>query len=97
MSAEQFVRDVLVDLFERYDCIEVRDGAVVVEKLGIVTSAGKLERWLSAPGPAFVLISHDRAFLTRLTTATLWLDRGVVRRQDQGFAAFEAWRDKAKR
>ena len=53
-----------------------------------------LERWLSASRAAFVLISHDRAFLTRLTTATLWLDRGVVRRQDKGFAAFEAWRDK---
>lgn len=41
------VRDVLVDLFGRYDCIEVRDGAVVVEKLGVVGSAEKLRRWLS--------------------------------------------------
>jgi len=41
------VRDVLVDLFQRYDCIEVRDGAVVVEKLGVVRSTEKLTRWLS--------------------------------------------------
>jgi len=53
-----------------------------------------LERWLAETRAAFVLISHDRAFLTRLTRATLWLDRGVVRRQDKGFAEFEAWRDR---
>lgn len=41
------VRDVLVDLFERYDCIEIRDGAVVVEKPGVVRSVDKLTRWLS--------------------------------------------------
>jgi len=41
------VRDVLVDLFERYDCLEIRDGAVVIEKLGIVRDAEKLKRWLS--------------------------------------------------
>lgn len=53
-----------------------------------------LENWLAESRSAFVLISHDRAFLTRLTRATLWLDRGVVRRQDKGFATFEDWRDK---
>ncbi len=40
-----------------------------------------------------MLISHDRAFLRRLARATLWLDRGELRRQDKGFDAFEAWRD----
>jgi energy-coupling factor transporter ATP-binding protein EcfA2 len=29
-----------------------------------------------------------------LARATLWIDRGVVRRQEKGFEAFEAWRDK---
>ena len=53
-----------------------------------------LEDRLAATRAAFVLISHDRAFLTRLTRATLWLDRGAVRRQDAGFEAFEAWREK---
>ena len=42
----------------------------------------------------FVIISHDRAFLRALTRATLWIDRGMVRRQEKGFDAFEAWRDK---
>ena len=52
-----------------------------------------LEDELQHSGKAFVIISHDRAFLRRLTRATLWIDRGVVRRQEQGFGAFEAWRD----
>ncbi|AUC55318.1 elongation factor 3 [Sagittula sp. P11] len=53
-----------------------------------------LEDELKATRRAFVLISHDRRFLTELTRATLWIDRGAVRRQEQGFAAFETWRDK---
>jgi len=59
-----------------------------------IEAIGWLERELAGTSAAFVLISHDRAFLNALTRATLWIDRGVVRRQEQGFAAFEAWRDK---
>ncbi|WP_425038829.1 ABC-F family ATP-binding cassette domain-containing protein [Primorskyibacter sp. S187A] len=53
-----------------------------------------LEAELNATRAAFVLISHDRAFLNSLTRATLWIDRGKTRRQEKGFAHFEAWRDK---
>ena len=53
-----------------------------------------LESELKATRTAFVLISHDRAFLRELTRATLWIDRGKVRRNEQGFEHFEAWRDK---
>ena len=53
-----------------------------------------LEEELKQTRAAYVLISHDRAFLRNLTKGTLWIDRGVVRRQEEGFAAFEAWRDK---
>ena len=53
-----------------------------------------LEDELSTTRTAFVLISHDRAFLRALTKATLWIDRGQVRRQERGFEDFEAWRDK---
>ena len=53
-----------------------------------------LEAELAQTRAGFVLISHDRAFLTALTRATLWIDRGGVRRQEKGFEAFEAWRDK---
>jgi ATP-binding cassette subfamily F protein uup len=52
-----------------------------------------LEAELSTTRAAFVLISHDRAFLRALTNATLWLDRGVLRRRENGFASFEDWRE----
>lgn len=42
---------------------------------------------------AMVLISHDRRFLTDLSRSTVWLDRGVTRRIEKGFGAFEGWRD----
>ncbi len=53
-----------------------------------------LENELKTTRDAYVLISHDRAFLRALTRATLWVDRGEVRRQELGFENFEAWRDK---
>lgn len=53
-----------------------------------------LEEELKSTRAAFVLISHDRAFLRNLTRATLWIDRGEVRRAEQGFDGFEEWRDK---
>ncbi|MCK0094317.1 ATP-binding cassette domain-containing protein [Yoonia sp. F2084L] len=53
-----------------------------------------LESELKTTRAGFVLISHDRAFLRALTRATLWIDRGQVRRAEQGFEHFEAWRDK---
>jgi ATP-binding cassette subfamily F protein uup len=52
-----------------------------------------LESHLAASRSALALISHDRRLLSRLTRATIWLDRGRTRRLDQGFGAFEAWRD----
>ena len=52
-----------------------------------------LEAELAAMRGALVLISHDRRFLSRLSRATLWLDRGVTRRLDRGFGEFEAWRE----
>ncbi|MCO4055287.1 MAG: ABC-F family ATP-binding cassette domain-containing protein [Bosea sp.] len=53
-----------------------------------------LEQELAQSRSALVLISHDRRFLESLSRATIWLDRGKARRLDQGFASFEAWRDK---
>ncbi|HEY0084381.1 MAG TPA: ATP-binding cassette domain-containing protein [Allosphingosinicella sp.] len=50
-----------------------------------------LEDWLSRFNGAFVAISHDRAFLTRLTRSSLWLERGSLRRAEIGFGGFDAW------
>jgi ATP-binding cassette subfamily F protein uup len=52
-----------------------------------------LEQELKDTRTAFVLISHDRAFLRALTRATLWIDRGQVRRRENGFDGFEEWRE----
>ena len=52
-----------------------------------------LEAELKGIRAALVLISHDRRFLSSLSRATIWLDRGETRRIEQGFSGFEAWRD----
>src|ERR1043166_4595839 len=53
-----------------------------------------LEQELAASRSALVLISHDRRLLEKLARATVWLDRGVTRRIERGFADFETWRDR---
>jgi ATP-binding cassette subfamily F protein uup len=52
-----------------------------------------LENALDTRRAALVLISHDRRFLSNLSRSTAWLDRGLIRRIDRGFAGFEEWRD----
>src|SRR5579863_5399306 len=52
-----------------------------------------LERELNGLRSGIVLISHDRRLLERLSRTTVWLDRGITRQLDAGFAGFEAWRD----
>src|SRR5690348_12771429 len=53
-----------------------------------------LEDWLKRFKGAFIVISHDRTFLTRLTRSCLWLDRGELRRAEIGFGGFEAWTER---
>ena len=50
-----------------------------------------LEGWLGRFAGAFIVISHDRTFLARLTKSCLWLDRGTLRRAEIGFGGFDAW------
>jgi ATP-binding cassette subfamily F protein uup len=52
-----------------------------------------LESWLGRYKGAFIAISHDRTFLKRLTRATLWLDRGALRRKEVGFGGYEKWEE----
>src|SRR5947208_1352930 len=53
-----------------------------------------LEDWLKRFTGAFIVISHDRTFLTRLTKSCIWLDRGQLRRAEIGFGGFEAWTER---
>jgi ATP-binding cassette subfamily F protein uup len=50
-----------------------------------------VEEWIRRFTGAFIVISHDRTFLTRLTRSCIWLDRGNLRRAEIGFGGFEAW------
>jgi ATP-binding cassette subfamily F protein uup len=58
-----------------------------------LTTIEWLEGELMGRRSALVMISHDRRFLTNLSRATVWLDRGQTRRIEKGFGAFEEWRD----
>ena len=53
-----------------------------------------LEEWLMRYKGAFMVISHDRTFLTRLTKQTFWLDRGLLRRSEIGFGGYDAWTER---
>jgi ATP-binding cassette subfamily F protein uup len=53
-----------------------------------------LEDWLGRFSGAFVVISHDRTFLARLTRSCIWLDRGTLRRAEIGFGGFDAWTER---
>jgi ATP-binding cassette subfamily F protein uup len=52
-----------------------------------------LERELAGMRSGIVLISHDRRLLERISGTTIWLDRGITRTLNEGFKAFEPWRD----
>ena len=58
-----------------------------------LTTIEWLEGELASRRIALVIISHDRRFLSNLSRATVWLDRGETRRIEKGFSAFEEWRD----
>src|SRR6202000_903871 len=46
---------------------------------------------LGASRAAALIVSHDRAFLERVTQRCFWLENRKVRRLDKGFGDFDAW------
>ncbi len=53
----------------------------------------KLEDVIKQFSGAVIVISHDRSFLCHVAQTTFWLDRGILRRNNKGFAHFEEWED----
>jgi len=53
-----------------------------------------LEARLADYRGAILMISHDRAFLNRLSRRVLWLDRGKLRSLDQGFLGYDDWAER---
>ena len=58
-----------------------------------ITTIEKLEDIINNFAGAVVVISHDRSFLTHISNASLWLDRGIIHANNKGFADFEAWQE----
>ncbi|MBV9995288.1 MAG: ATP-binding cassette domain-containing protein [Caulobacteraceae bacterium] len=50
-----------------------------------------LEAMLAASRAALLVVSHDRAFLERITSRCFWLEDRRIWRLDKGFSAFDAW------
>jgi ATP-binding cassette subfamily F protein uup len=61
-----------------------------------ISAIEELERRVGAFAGACLIVSHDRRFLERVTTATLWLRQRKVLKSDEGFAAFDAWADRVE-
>ena len=53
-----------------------------------------LEARLADYRGAILMISHDRAFLNRLSRRVIWLDRGRLLSLDQGFLGFDDWAER---
>ncbi|MEZ5957911.1 MAG: ABC-F family ATP-binding cassette domain-containing protein [Hyphomonadaceae bacterium] len=56
-----------------------------------ITAIEELERTIASQRGACLVISHDRRFLERVSTATLWLRQRRLLKLNRGYAAFEEW------
>ncbi len=55
-----------------------------------------LEARLAASKSAALIVSHDRAFLARITGRCFWLEHRRVRTLDAGFGEFDAWAERVE-
>ena len=58
-----------------------------------ITTIEKLEEIIKNFSGAVIVISHDRRFLTNISTNTFWLDRGKIHINDKGYAFFNEWQE----
>jgi ATP-binding cassette subfamily F protein uup len=56
-----------------------------------ILAIATLEAELADSKAAALIVSHDRAFLERVTGRSFWLEYRQVRRLDKGFAHFDDW------
>lgn len=52
-----------------------------------------LEGFVKSYNGVVICISHDRTFLSNVTNKIWWLDRGILRKSEQGFKYFEEWQN----
>jgi len=58
-----------------------------------ITAIEQLERTVASQRGACLIISHDRRFLERVSTATLWLRQRRLLKLNRGYESFEEWAD----
>lgn len=88
LSGGEIRRAALARAFaERPDVLLLDEPTNHLDILAIET----LEAEIAASRAAALIVSHDRAFLTRVTSRTWWLYARRLRMLDKGFAAFEDW------
>jgi len=56
-----------------------------------LTSIEWLESYVKSYQGGLICISHDRAFLGAISDKTYWLDRGLLRISNKGYAGFDEW------
>jgi ATP-binding cassette subfamily F protein uup len=61
-----------------------------------ISAIEELERLVNAFKGVCLIVSHDRRFLERVTTSTLWLRQRRVLKSDEGYAAFDAWAERVE-
>ncbi len=52
-----------------------------------------LEKFVQDFKGATIIVSHDRAFLNRVTKKIWWLDRGRMRQTERPFSEFDKWQE----
>lgn len=52
-----------------------------------------LENYIKNFPGAIITISHDRAFLSNITSKTFWLDHGTLRVNNKGYKDFNRWQE----
>jgi len=93
LSGGEIRRAALAKAFaERPDVILLDEPTNHLDIFAIET----LERRLLDSRAAALVVSHDRAFLERVTTRCFWLAHRKVRTLDAGYGAFEAWAEKVE-
>jgi ABC transport system ATP-binding/permease protein len=61
-----------------------------------ISAIEALEARVNAFKGACLIVSHDRRFLERVTTSTVWLRQRKVQKLDAGFAAFDNWAERVE-
>lgn len=59
-----------------------------------VATIAWLEETIKNYRGSIIIISHDRTFLNNVTSATLWLEQGKIRRLNKSYQHFDEWAEK---